>query len=318
LVVILCGQIRNMVTDCAPLKTRNYDPEQSIPGNDYREIKEYYDIATPDYACWSRNFNMHFGYCKSLSDIFSLEKMLVNMNDEVLNQLLINPKKKSLIADLGCGVGTVARHAARKFPLAKITGITISDFQIKKGLSLISKENLYNQVSVLKDNFENLHYPDNYFTHAYALESACHAGGSDKEKFIAEMARVLQPGGRFCMADGFIKHNKKLPRFFLFLYRKILRYWALPCFGNIQKVEKKLKEHGFTDITIREISLNIAPSVGYVPWVSLKFFIKEIWKNKGLRMKKERWHNVYGPIVGMILGLYRKHFGYYIISGKKK
>ena len=95
-------------------------------------------------------------------------------------------------------------------------------------------------------------------------------------------------------------------------------YWALPCFGNIQKFENKLKQYGLTEITIKEISLKIAPSVAYVPWVSLKFFVREIWKNKGLRMKKERWHNVFGPILGMILGLYRKHFGYYIISGKKK
>jgi ubiquinone/menaquinone biosynthesis C-methylase UbiE len=215
-------------------------------------------------------------------------------------------------------VGTVARYAANRFPFAKITGITISEYQIEKGTSLINKENLNNQVSVVKDNFESLHYTDNYFTHAYALESACHASGDDKENFISEMARVLKHGGRFCIADGFIKHNKKLPGFFSFLYKKILRYWALPCFGNIQKFEKKLRQYGLTDIRIKEISLNIAPSVAYVPWVSLKFFVKEIWKNRSLRMKKKRWHNVYGPILGMILGLYRKHFGYYIISGKKK
>ncbi len=79
-----------------------------------------------------------------------------------------------------------------------------------------------------------------------------------------------------------------------------------------------LKRQGLQNITIKEISLRIAPSVSYVPWTCLKFFVKELWKNKSLRMKKERWHNVYAPVLGMILGLYRKHFGYYIISGKKK
>jgi ubiquinone/menaquinone biosynthesis C-methylase UbiE len=307
-----------MRTDYPHEIIQKYAVANSVPGKDYREIKDYYDIAGPDYETWSRNFNMHFGYCQSLKDIFFLEKMLVNMNAEVLKQLQVNPHEEVHIADLGCGVCTVARYAARKFPLAKITGITISDYQIEKGASLINKENLNNQVSVVKDNFEDLHYANNYFTHAYALESACYAGGADKENFISEMTRVLKPGGRFCIADGFIKHDHKLPRFFSFLYKKVLRYWALPCFGNIRKFEEKLKHHGLTDITIREISLHIAPSVAYVPWVCLKFFAKEIWKNKGLRMKKERWHNVYGSILGMILGLYRKHFGYYIISGKKK
>jgi len=239
------------------------------------------------------------------------------MNREVLRCLQINTDETAHLADLGCGVCTVARYAAKKYPLAKITGITISDYQIEKAESLIARDKLYNQVTVIKDNFEKLHFADEVFTHAYALESACHAGGSDKVLFIKEMARVLKSGGRFCIADGFLKHDRKLPRLFSFLYMKILKYWALPCFGNINQFEDKLKEYGLHNITIKEISFRIAPSVAYVPWVSAKFFVKEIWKNKSLRMKKERWHNVYAPLLGMILGLYRKHFGYYIISGEK-
>jgi MPBQ/MSBQ methyltransferase len=306
-----------MTTSIEHTTDQNYGKSSLLSEEGYHDIKQYYDIAGPDYETWSRNFNMHFGYCRSFSDIFFLERMLVNMNAEVLKQLQINPLEKTRIADLGCGVGTVARYAATKFPKAHITGITISDYQVEKGRSLISKENLENSICIIKNNFENLGFSNETFTHAYALESACHAGGSGKELFIAEMARVLKPGGRFCIADGFLKHDKKLPRFFSFLYKKIIKYWALPCFGNIQEFEKNLKAQGLQDISIREISLRIAPSVAYVPWTCLKFFAKEIWKNKGLRMKKERWHNVYGPVLGMILGLYRKHFGYYIISGKK-
>jgi hypothetical protein len=34
-------------------------------------------------------------------------------------------------------------------------------------------------------------------------------------------------------------------------------------------------------------------------------------------MKKERWHNVYAPLLGMLVGLFRKKFGYYLITGEK-
>jgi MPBQ/MSBQ methyltransferase len=288
------------------------------PEKDYSDITSYYNIAGPDYEMWSKNFNMHFGFYKKFTDIFSLEKMLMNMNEEVLSHLQIDSSQHSHIADLGCGVGTVARYAAVKYPAATITGITIADYQIEKGRSLIARDELGEQITLVKDNFENLHFNDNTFTHAYAIESACHASGSDKELFIAEMARVLQSGGRFCIADGFLKHDSKLPRFFSYLYKKIIRYWALPCFGNIQAFESKLQEYGLENITVKEISMRIAPSVAYVPWTSLKFFAGEIWKHKSLRLKKERWHNVYAPVMGMILGLYRKHFGYYILSGNKK
>lgn len=304
-------------THLAETAARHYI-HPTIPGEYYKDITDYYDIAGPDYEAWSKNFNMHFGYCTSFFNLFSLETMLNNMNKEVLKQLKIDRDKKTSIADLGCGVGAVSRYAAKQFPLAKITGITISGYQIDKGNSLNKEESLQSRVSMVKDNFENLHIGNETFTHAYALESCCHARGTGKPHFISEMARVLKSGGRFCIADGFLKHDRKQPRLFSFIYKKILKYWALPCFGNIHELEKTLKQHGFVNITIKEISLRIAPSVAYVPWTCFKFFTKEIVKNKSLRMEKERWHNVYGPVLGMILGLYRSHFGYYIISGEKK
>jgi hypothetical protein len=78
-----------------------------------------------------------------------------------------------------------------------------------------------------------------------------------------------------------------------------------------------LEKHGLTAIQTGEISMRIAPSVAYVPWTSIKFFATELWRKKSFKLKKERWNNVIAPLLGMILGLYRKHFGYYIISGTK-
>ena len=309
--------MESFLTQPNPVFTAVPDISNSHSPDHYDPIKTYYNIAGPDYEAWSRNFNMHFGYCKRFTDIFSLEKMLVNMNDEVLQHLNIDNHRNTQIADLGCGVGTVARHTAKKYPHAFITGITIADYQIKKGRELIKEDKLHNRVFIIKDNFENLHFANESFDYTYALESACHASGSDKELFIAEMARVLKCGGRFCIADGFIKHDKKLPWLFIKLYKKIIDCWALPCFGNLNAFVSRLEENGLKDIKVKEISMQIAPSVAYVPWVCLKFFVKELWKNKSLKMEKERWNNVYAPFLGMILGLYRKHFGYYIISGRK-
>jgi ubiquinone/menaquinone biosynthesis C-methylase UbiE len=283
----------------------------------YNNIKDYYNIAGPDYEAWSKNFNMHFGYCKKLTDIFSLEKMLYGMNDAVLSRLTIPADKPCSIIDLGCGVGTVARYAAQQFPLAKITGLTIADYQIDKGRELIRNEGLTQKVVLAKDNFEGSSFAEESFDRAYALESACHSNGSSKELFVKEMARLLKSGGKFCIADGFLKHDKKLPWLFNKMYRKIINCWVLPCFGNINDFTAALEQYGLKEITVKEISLNIAPSVAYVPYTCLKFFIKELWTNKTLKLKKERWNNVYAPVLGMFLGLYRKHFGYYIISGRK-
>ena len=239
------------------------------------------------------------------------------MNDEVLERLQIDAKEKIKIADLGCGVGTVARYAAKKYPNATITGVTIADFQLSKGRELINKEGLTQKVTLVKDNFEDSSFANESFDRVYALESACHASGSSKELFIQEMARILKTGGRFCIADGFLKQDKKLPWVFNTIYKKIIRCWALPCFGNINAFTAALKKHGLKEIKVKEISVRIAPSVAYVPYTCFKFFITELWKHRSIRLKKERWNNVYAPLLGMILGLYRHHFGYYIISGVK-
>ncbi len=285
--------------------------------NTYSVIKNYYDVAGPDYEMWSRNFNMHFGYLKKFTDIFSLEKMLVNMNAEVLKRLEIPIDEEASVADLGCGVGTVARYAATHLPLANITGVTISNYQITKANELIVKEGLEEQVKIVCSNFESLDFADETFTHAYALESACHANSHNKELFIAEMARTLRKGGRFCIADGFLKPAAKRPKLFTYLYNRVTKFWAVPSFANIDEFTALLWKYGLKDITVKEISYQIAPSVLYVPWTCIKFFANEIWKNRSLKMKKERWENVYAPVLGMFLGLFRKHFGYYIISGRK-
>jgi 16S rRNA G1207 methylase RsmC len=96
-----------------------YSPA-NVKDNYYKPITDYYDIAGPDYEAWSKNFNMHFGYCTSFPDLFSLETMLNNMNKVVLDHLKIDPAKITRIADLGCGVGAVSRYAAKRFPLSKI------------------------------------------------------------------------------------------------------------------------------------------------------------------------------------------------------
>ena len=291
--------------------------QEIICENNYDPIKNYYAIAGPDYEVWSRKFNMHFGYARTFWDFFFLERMLDNMSDEVIAQLHVDKNISANIADLGCGVGAVARHTAKKFPLSSISAITISPHQVVKCNSLNKEADLRDRIHILQDNFENLSIPNETFTHAYALESACHAGGSNKELFIAEMARTLKKGGRFCIADGFLKPASTVPPLFNFLCKKVTSFWAVPCFANINEFLATLSAYGLRDIQAREISWRIAPSVMYVPWTCLKFFALEIWRNKSLRMEKERWNNVYAPVLGMLLGLYRNHFGYYIISGSK-
>src|SRR5215471_17366137 len=68
-------------------------------------LEQYYSEAGPDYAAWSREFNMHFGYYRAGANPLRREPMLEQMNAEVLTRLHLNAITEPSVLDLGCGLG---------------------------------------------------------------------------------------------------------------------------------------------------------------------------------------------------------------------
>src|SRR5450432_2845717 len=80
-------------------------------------LEQYYREAGPDYAAWSREFNMHFGYYRAGANPLRRETMLEQMNAEVLARLQLRAEAPRLL-DLGCGLGATLRSFARRLPHA--------------------------------------------------------------------------------------------------------------------------------------------------------------------------------------------------------
>jgi MPBQ/MSBQ methyltransferase len=198
-----------------------------------------------------------------------------------------------------------------------VIGVTIVDSQIAYGNMLSARMNLQTRVQLMRENYENMSFEDQAFDAAYAIESMCHAQGDGKSVFVTEMARVLKPGGRFVVLDGFLKTPGPMPYVMEVAYRHLCRCWALPCLATLGKFEDNLKLAGFKNIQMEEISWRVAPSVAYVPFVTLKFLIQQFWKRKSLALAPERWNNLASSLLTMFLGLWRHRVGYYVVSGEK-
>jgi len=280
------------------------------------QIISYYEGAGPDYFAWSKNYNMHFGYYEKGMNPFSLEPMLERLNSEVLQRLEIEKNSQSHIADFGCGLGASLRYCAKQYPQAKLKGVTIVPWQVEQGNFLCSTSGLTDRLKIIESDYTHTPIASNSLDGVFAIESGCYADGDAKSDLLREIHRVLKPGGKFVMADGFLKHGKTLPGLLKLSYDKLCSSWALTELGNIQHVEKYLNSLNFTDLKVEDISLRMAPSVAHVPFTVLTFLLKQLFVGKQ-KMTKERWDNLKSPLLTMILGLARKHFGYYLISGSK-
>ena len=267
-----------------------------------------------DYEPWSRRFNMHFGYYRAVLNPFSSEAMLDEMNNQALQRLQLFYDKENTLLDLGCGVGASGRYIVSNTKQVSVIGATIVPWQIEQAKLLSSDDKFTERLNFELMDYCNLAFADQSIDGAYALESSCYDNGKDKRAFLEESFRVLKPGARLMVADGFTK-GKRHTALFNFLYRKVCHGWRLDDFAGIDEFVQAMQDIGFEDIQIEDASWRVALSVMYVPWVSIKYFFTKIFTNRD-DTEVQMGHFI-APIYGMLMGMHRRQYGYHIISARK-
>lgn len=297
------------------LALRSIEPSQEEKNKNER-LKAYYEEAGPDYAAWSPGFNMHFGYYDWTINPFNRESMLNNMNRKILSHLRLDTLHAGTIADFGCGLGATLRYANNLHPQLKYCGVTLVPWQVQHAKLLNLKEGVAEHINIIEADYSQTPFQDNSVDAILAIESSCYADGASKSNLLKEFYRVLKPGGRFVIADGFRKHQRPLNRLISSAYQQLCHCWALDELGDIGEVTSSMERIGFKETEVQDISFRVAPSVAHVPFTVLSFLIKELLFSKK-KMTQERWNNLKSPLLTMIIGLAQRDFGYYLVSGKK-
>ncbi|MEP4092665.1 methyltransferase domain-containing protein [Reichenbachiella sp.] len=279
-------------------------------------LRAYYEEAGPDYAAWSPGFNMHFGYYNWTLNPFNRESMLNNMNQKMLDKLDLGRLQNGTIADFGCGLGATLRYAHQQYPQLNYSGITLVPWQVQQAELLNRNEGVSKNIHIIEGDYSQTPYEDNSVDGIWAIESSCYADGANKSNLLREIYRVLRPGGKFVIADGFRKHQRPLNKLVTSAYRQLCHSWALDELGDIGEVSSSLKTIGFKHIDVQNISYRVAPSVAHVPFTVISFLIKELLFGKK-KMSEERWNNLKSPLLTMVVGLAQRDFGYYLVSGEK-
>ncbi len=289
------------------------NPAQMSPTE---RVIEFYEEAGMDYEHWSKGFNMHMGFYRRGLNPFDREKMLEQFNLEIAARLQLDSKDKAFLIDLGCGVGAIARCVAKNYSNSIIKGVTIAPSQVETAAKLNAQANLQKQIEILKCDYTALPFEDGTADGIWAVESACYAEGAAKQNLAREMARVLKMGGRFVIADCFVKQPEKKFNFLIErCYRAACRNWVLPEMPTLDCFVAALERQGFRDIIVEDISWRIAPSLAHTPFAVLSFIFKKLLAGEPL--KQQSINNLKASLLALVLGLNRTKFSYFLISGRR-
>ena len=96
-----------------------------------------------------------------------------------------NVRAKSTVLDLGCGAGMLA--------LLKRKEVTLTGVDLSVECSLAARRNGYDATFTAK--LSRLPFPDASFDYVVSLDVLGHVGFEEKDQVLAEIKRVLRPGG---------------------------------------------------------------------------------------------------------------------------
>ena len=96
------------------------------------------------------------------------------------------------VLDVGCGLGGASRFVAQRYG-CRVTGIDLTREYIETGRVLCSWVGLEDRIALDQGDATALSYSDGAFDKAYMMHVGMNI--ADKQRLIAELHRVIRPGG---------------------------------------------------------------------------------------------------------------------------
>lgn len=171
----------------------------------------------------------------------------------------LKDKQPQSLLDVATGTADVAIMACRMLKPQKIVGIDISEGMLELGRKKVAEQGMEHTIELLKGDSETINFPDNSFdavTVAFGVRNF-----EDLEKGLAEIWRVLKPGGRLIVLE-FSKPKWFLAKAFYNVYMKTVA----PNMGKL--FSKNRHAYEYLDASIKKFPegkqfLTILDSLGY-------------------------------------------------------
>lgn len=176
------------------------------------------------------------------------------------------------ILDVATGTADLAIMAARGIPGARISGVDLSEGMLAIGRQKVERAGLSDRISLSVGDAEALEWADGTFdavTVAFGVRNF-----ESLEKGIAQIARVLRPGGSLFVLEFGRPRNRLFGALYRFYFHRILpvlggllskdrsAYTYLPRsvdeFPYGERFARIVTESGFSDCEVRDLMTGVA------------------------------------------------------------
>jgi sarcosine/dimethylglycine N-methyltransferase len=159
--------------------------------------RDYYNSSDADnfYFCIWGGEDIHIGlYKDERENIFDASRRTV----ERMASHLTNLGQDARVLDMGAGFGGAARFLAKNYG-CDVVALNLSECQNERDRDMNREQGLADKITVVDGNFEEVPEPDQSFDIIWSQDAILHSG--NREKVIAEAARLLKPGGEMVFTD---------------------------------------------------------------------------------------------------------------------
>jgi SAM-dependent methyltransferase len=113
------------------------------------------------------------------------------------------------VLDIGCGAGGIDIALVRNHGAGYVTGLDVEDPVLAHARAQVTREGLTEQIGLVKVAPGPLPFPPGSFDVVFSKDSIVHI--PDKHALMAEVFRVLRPGGWFLASDWLIGTDRISP-----------------------------------------------------------------------------------------------------------
>jgi demethylmenaquinone methyltransferase/2-methoxy-6-polyprenyl-1,4-benzoquinol methylase len=185
---------------------------------------------------------------------------------------ILSPANGAKVLDVATGTADVAIMAARQYPQIHVTGVDISEEMLARGLTKVARKKLTHRINLQIADSEQLDFENDRFDGVIVAFGV--RNFENLEKGLAEMYRVVKPGGRVVILEFSqpatspfrqIYHfyfNHILPRIGRLVSKNPTAYTYLPnsvlAFPYGQEFLKILERVGFRQCYYKPLTFGIA------------------------------------------------------------